>query len=175
MQVSTYRRNIDGKIRLIAHTTLEQLFRRVSEHTIKELFSNNIEDRANTGNLSWDSLARYYPPSREIVTSGAFVVYDEKDRVVTVDRLIGLYRVVPKRKKYWSRWTNRFSGRKRKSGSWLRYMKTTQEIRWRDAWDDEDVVVNYRRRAGLPDAWDDFRVGRRGDGWKNYRKTQWKN
>lgn len=46
-----------------------------------------------------------------------------------------------------------------------------------DLRDLEDFPLRVKirgRRKNVPTAWDDIRPARRGDGWKNYRKTQFK-
>lgn len=67
-------------------------------------------------------------------------------------------------------------------GSFYKYPRTAQEICENDFFInyDEDVkeykikIRKRRSRAALPTCWDDIPKARRGDGWKNYRKQQWK-
>ena len=63
--------------------------------------------------------------------------------------------------------------------SWDRHIRTTQERRLNlEVKDDEicsDLGIRIRgRRAKLPSVYDDIPHARRGDNWKNYRKTRWK-
>lgn len=59
--------------------------------------------------------------------------------------------------------------------------RVTQELRWKDAWNDEEnefARIKYRRRGRkvLPDPWiwDTVREDRRDRNWKRYRRNQWK-
>jgi len=85
----------------------------------------------------------------------------------------------PKKKKQPSYWYNGFgSGKGRRR--YFRRPKTTQERRKSFDIDREDrelygVKIRPSRNAtNLPDTWDDIKHARRGDNWKNYRKTQYK-
>ena len=54
----------------------------------------------------------------------------------------------------------------------LRHPKTTQEIKWNEAHEKQEVKVR-KKRMRLPTAWDDiWRKSQRS--WKKHRKTQWK-
>jgi hypothetical protein len=60
---------------------------------------------------------------------------------------------------------------------WDRHMRTAQELRMNLAVTEEenDLGVRIRgRRCNLPTYYDDVAHARRGDNWKNYRKTRWK-
>ncbi|MBW3243723.1 hypothetical protein KUV57_13705 [Epibacterium sp. DP7N7-1] len=74
------------------------------------------------------------------------------------------------------------TGRRRRYGRYLRHMKTRQERRENlgleaDLREMEDISVRVKirgRRKTLPTLWDDIPHSRRGDGWKGYRRTQYK-
>lgn len=76
----------------------------------------------------------------------------------------------------------KWSGKRRSQGRYYRHMKTMSEIRQNvgleeDQKDIEDFPVrvkNRKKRKNLPTLWDDIWLARRGDGWKKYRKTQYK-
>lgn len=60
---------------------------------------------------------------------------------------------------------------------WDRHMRTTQELRMNLAVTEEENELGVRvrgRRCNLPTYYDDVSHARRGDNWKNYRKTRWK-
>lgn len=60
---------------------------------------------------------------------------------------------------------------------WDRHMRTTQELRLNLAVTREESELGIRvrgRRSNLPTWYDDVAHARRGDNWKNYRKTRWK-
>lgn len=71
---------------------------------------------------------------------------------------------------------------RRRMGRFYRHMKTRQELGYlegleADMQDAEDFPVRVKirgRRRNLPTLWDDRIMSRRGDSWKNYRKTQYK-
>ena len=59
----------------------------------------------------------------------------------------------------------------------MRYMRTLQELKWVDAWADEEHPPKARaRRRGIPTAWDEILInhGKPTRNWKKHRKTQWK-
>jgi hypothetical protein len=58
--------------------------------------------------------------------------------------------------------------------------RTTQEIRENEALDYDEDALNYgirvrdgRRYPNIPDSWDEYE-GRRENGWKAHRRTQWR-
>lgn len=186
MQLTIYRRRNDGKLRMIAEMSLEELLSYASgRRYFREYFGNSTEDRINflfTG-LAFDPYRNkplsingvdYYPDCR---WSYAYVVFDEKYRVVTVDRLVGYRRARDKVwwKAYHKDHYRRYSGRKYRSYR-RRHPKTTHERRWHHAWDDEEYAPKVRAsRNHLPDAWNCmYPVNREIDNWKRYRKTRWK-
>ena len=70
---------------------------------------------------------------------------------------------------------------RRSYGSYWRIVKTNQEIRENDFLNYDEDCLEYgikvrgpRRHGILVDSYDDPCRGRRGDSWKNYRKTQYK-
>lgn len=58
--------------------------------------------------------------------------------------------------------------------------KITQELKWKDAWIEEenefDIKYRKRTRKELPDpwVWDPVREDWKNRNWKRFRKTQWK-
>jgi len=69
----------------------------------------------------------------------------------------------------------------RRGGRHHRHLATTQERRANEFLRYDDDAIEYGiaargRRSGynLPTAWDDIPDSRRGDGWKNYRRTQYR-
>lgn len=87
------------------------------------------------------------------------------------------------------RWNRRFVYRQgpvegiwnRRGRRCYRRVATSPERRENDFlfYDEEAVdsgvqVRGKRQRANLPSAWDDINHSRRGDGWKQYRKTQYR-
>ena len=86
------------------------------------------------------------------------------------------YRVWGKKpNKMWGRW---FIGRKRSHYHYYRRVRTTQERRWANAWDDEEFAPKIRKcrnASNLPSYWDDQpRSNCDNHNWKRFRKHQWK-
>lgn len=73
------------------------------------------------------------------------------------------YRYAPVPKTGKKRWT---------FGRWYKRPKTTQELRWNEAYED----FTRGKRRNLPVAWDDYERSdvRNRRNWKQNRKTQWK-
>jgi len=107
----------------------------------------------------------------------------ENDKLVTPDRIVGLYREFKynRRKdrpyRYW--WTRKSDrGQKKDVYGHIRKMRTTQEKRWANAWDDEEFAPHIRPKRSvrlLPDAWDDYWAHNQ-KSWKRQskRRHQWK-
>jgi len=107
----------------------------------------------------------------------ARVVYDHNGNLYTPDRLIGLYRKWRQRRTMKNRWSRRNGVKK---GSWGGYrgVRTLQERKWANAWDDEELAPKVRGRrsaCNIPDSWDDIQV-HSDKSWKTQtkRKHQWK-
>ncbi len=110
-----------------------------------------------------------------------FVVYDEGGKQYTPDVLVGLRRSWSNDRKaskaYRNRYSTNRSGIKKSAWGGFRTMKTFQERKWVNAWNNEEHAPKARRaRVGLlPDARDDYT--RHADkSWKTQskRKHQWK-
>lgn len=176
--IEIYRRR-EGKDRLIrTFETFDDLFnaRAVGEHVIAEAFSCNPEDRTDRylfGEADLDS---------EFLAHHCYVCY-ENGKVVTPDRLVGLFREWyhnrnPYRRGWWYR---RFDcGEKKQAWGHWRAPKTTYERRWAHAWDDDEFApktgfARGRRRANaLPNLWDDY-MTHNDKSWKTQtkRRKQW--
>ena len=176
MQISIYRVDAN-KIRHLADFELNEFFyRHVHTEETFSRFSTDLYHRVRAKHEPWDKYVDYFD------NMYAYVAYDEKGRVVTPDRLLGLYRKWLRQRyaefdKTW-KYGRRQPGSKRRPYCWHRHPKTTQLRRWYHAWDDEEFAP--RPRAGrspkyLPSAWDDVRRSDKEDrNWKRHRKTQWK-
>jgi len=53
-------------------------------------------------------------------------------------------------------------------------MRTTQERRQREAAEDVGIKVRGKRAKSLIHCWDDVYCGRRGNGWKVHRQSQYR-
>ena len=183
-----------GKVVCSFYKSLEDFFWGHTEHYIKENIGYNINDKI-CQTVTDTEYRRGYQGRRYITNeilcnkvnctkhnngfNKAVVVADQNGKLFTSDRLIGLFRVY---------WRNKMLGRRckydrrngcKKSawGGW-RSMKTFQERKWANAWDDEEFVPKVRAArndANLPDAWDDYYADS-AKSWKiqSKRKHQWK-
>ena len=173
--IEIYRR-AEGKDRLAGiFNNIEELFRIANEDDLKA-FGYNPIDRTNRhflfGELR-DSIlgGQFFLPS----TRSCYVAYDN-DKLITPDRLVGLYRAWRRRP-----WRNRY--RRWRCGPYgsFRTPRTTQERRWAHAWDDEDFAPKNgfargrRSNHNLPNAWDDY-YSHADRSWKTQtkRRHQWK-
>lgn len=107
----------------------------------------------------------------------AIVVADQNGKLFTRDRLVGLYFDWYSTNPYRSKYSRRNGCRKRVWGG-FRSIKTFQERKWANAWDDEDFAPKKRAARNshnLPNSWDDF-YGHAEKSWKyqSKRKHQWK-
>lgn len=151
-------------------------------------FGNNFDDHQTYGLFPFDR-KRYWnlndnvtlDKNKFIKNFYCYLCYDCFDKHYSQDRLIGLYRI----------WRNNPTRRRRRG--WLqhgwnrsaygtyRYPHSTQEIRWAEAWDDEEFAPKKgfarraRRMRNLPNAWDD-ELSHNDKCWKTQskRKHQWK-
>lgn len=167
--IEIYRR-VEGKDRLICtFNTFEELFRVAWER-----------DLANFGYSPTDRTQNYRRLFGELINDDPFYVVDqthtyvayEADKLITPDRLVGLFRAhkTNRRARYW----------RRSKKAWGRYrgIRTTQERRWAHAWDDEEFAPRVRAQrnaANLPNAWDDYESHNE-KSWKKQsnRRHQWR-
>jgi len=110
------------------------------------------------------------------------VVYDENGKQYLPDELVGLRRAWINDKKASKDFRNRYdrtsNGRRKKAYGHFRSVRTFQERKWAEAWNDEEFAPKTRRaRAAptLPDPWDDY-ICHNDKSWKTQskRKKQWK-
>ena len=181
--IEIYRR-ADGKDKLIrSYDTFEHMFkdaRAINVHTLAD-FGYDVDDRINANYLfgEHDPVLDNFDVNRN-----CYVCY-ENDKFVTPDRLVGLYRKWHSSRGWgnnrwrWGWWHH--AGHKK--AIWPQYSnpKTTHEIRWAHAWDDEEFAPKTgfargrRRASALPTLWDD-QYGHNDRSWKTQskRRHQWK-
>ena len=173
-------RRADGKDRIIrTYDTFEDLFsaRSVNTHTLAE-FGCDPSDRIASSYL----FGELDTEDNFEVNRNSYICY-ESDKLVTPDRLVGLYRTWAKtwgrRSWRWGYWHH--AGLKKAVWPTWRSPKTTHEQRWAHAWDDEEFApkngfARGRRRAhALPNSWDDI-YGHNDKSWKTQskRRHQWR-
>lgn len=183
MLLTIYRRDHNGKIRTIGEFTPDQLFSSFGYFfSGLDAFGNDLNDRVRSDQLPIDPFPVNRNPDFFRNWMHAYVAYDQRGHLVTVDQLRvlkcefhnRLYREWMKHKqpRVYNSWS--------KCRPYRRYRrpKTTQERRWYHAWDDEEVIPYRRARrspSNLRDAWSDVRRSDAEDrSWKRHRKTQWK-
>jgi len=193
-KICIYRRDdTDGHIRLCAtFSTLEDLFRATqgrgwSYRSYRgadrfDGFSSDFNERFNGLLYEFDKTRRFHDIngkfySWEKETHYCYLCYDEYgQRHYSHADLVGLYRKWRDNTRtpwYW--W--RHSGSRRAWRGW-RHPRTTQELRWSKAWDDEEfapTVRACRRGHNLPSCWDDMSA-HNDKCWKTQskRRHQWK-
>jgi hypothetical protein len=104
-----------------------------------------------------------------------YVLY-HNDVILSPATILGMFRPWNRkvRERRIAAWYNK--PRRRKAYRRYRSIKTFQERKWANAWDDEDVKIRSRRNAtNLPNNWDDIK-GYTHKSWKKQskRKHQWK-
>lgn len=177
-EIHIFKRNeFDGNIDFIAiFESLEYFLLRTSDYSG---FGSNYDDRHSNGAPWWD----YTTNDLEIRprTQYCYLCYDEFGTFYSKDRLVGLERALDK--SYKTRLKNRVDrrsrGRKKMVWGGFRHPKTLQELKWNNAWDDEEFApkARGRRRKGyLPTHWDDHRgmSAQKSWKWQSKRKNQWK-
>jgi len=150
-------------------------------------FSNSDTDCIYVNHwIQWSQHDRRRYQGQEIkLREFSYVAYNVKGKLLTTDHLLGIKRQYDHERhvkfcrrnphSYWC--GHRWSGYKRRGVSYYRAIRTTQERRWANAWDDEEFaprIRNRRNAKNLPNAWDDIRRYTRNNNWKRYRKQQWK-
>lgn len=170
--IEVTKKNKKGTIEIVAQYETEEDFGKVYlPYDIPTIFDTK-PNLVGTKDVWLPSLNAYIH-----VPCFMHVVYNGKGKVLDVGYLVGLAR------KYHPRWNkyhirSYIPGTKSNwhTGCHLRHMKTTQERRWANAWDDEEFAPKYRaRRSGhnLPNVWDDYwRFNQKN--WKKFRNHQWK-
>ncbi|MFX4300168.1 hypothetical protein [Pseudosulfitobacter pseudonitzschiae] len=157
-----------------------------------------IKARSHRSYKVVDCLPRRFPFGDGFVSYAdqfCIVILDESGIAVPVWRVEQEAQGVEMPDRYWHRRTPNdykperdfrkapLPGRgRRRWGRFYRHMHTIAELRdlhglEADMMDAEDYPVRVKirgRRKNLPTLWDDIIHSRRGDGWKNYRKTQYK-
>ena len=152
-----------------------------------EGFGSDFDERHDFGYYAFDH-KRYFmigenqcDKNRWLKSFYCYLCYDQFDKHYSRDRLVGLYRIWrdDRRKRYRRGWMSH--GWKR--GAWGGYKEPciTHELRWAEAWDDEEFAPKKgfarprRRGRNLPNAWDD-EISRSEKSWKTQskRKHQWK-
>lgn len=177
--IEIYRR-VDGNDKLIrTYDTFEDMFkaRAVNVHTLADFGydpNDRIAERYLFGEL--DPTVDNFDTNRN-----RYVCY-ENNKFVTPDRLVGLYRIWHRSRKGWG-YSYRWHHAGFKKAVWPQYSspKTTHEIRWAHAWDDEEFAPKTgfargrRRASALPTLWDDH-YGHNDKSWKTQskRRHQWK-
>jgi len=175
-----YKRDeFNGKLKIITtFDSFDDMFRPVGYRTdFATIFGYDDVTRHN----EHTALGDHQPPSKWEISprkSYCYVAYED-GKFVTPDRLVGLYRKYKDNRR--ARWhTHRHYNRGQKKGAygWIRNIKTFQERKWTNAWDDEEFAPRPRAtRQGhnLPDAWDDYWAGaQKSWKWQSKRKHQWK-
>lgn len=163
--------------------TLPELFRSYNEYAFEHRFSHNIE---HTFCMFSPYKRRGWLPCRNkncnIHSDGnipCYVVYDHNGYLYTPSKLIELYREWRDEVyKYRKRWYVHHAGYKKGCWGGYHYMRTFQERKWANAWDDEEYPVKVRARrnaANLPTVWDDYRThAEKSWKWQSKRRHQWK-
>ena len=167
--IEVTQRNTKGNEQSLGIFTEDEFSEYFWHNDILESFANsNIEIRRDK---------KYIFDYTLLITVPIFakVAYNEKGKLLTVDYLLGLARKRAYKNRYRSKY-NSWSKKRNNYGNSLRRMRTTQERRWANAWDDEEFAPKVRGRRGassLPNHWDDYhRYNQRN--WKKFRKNQWK-
>jgi hypothetical protein len=169
-------RDENGKDRPVAtFETYHDLFRCVRESDL-QAFGYNPADRTDAPMWGADRNRYYWKLQYEsclpVATRCCYLAYED-DKLVTPDRLVGLYRA------WWDerprgRWY-RFTWNRNAYGS-FRCPRTTQERRWAVQVDEDEPPIRCaRNNRNLPNAWDDF-YGHSDRSWKTQskRRHQWK-
>jgi len=172
-KIYIYRRSdLNGKIYIVS--TYESVAALVKSIDNFSNFSSNFEDRCSLPLLSCDREAPSKLFSLEKSTHYCYVCYDEFDKHYSKSQLVGISRSLNTYKE-----TNYKSWAKR-GGKWrgLRYIRTTQEIKWVHAWDNEEFAPRIRAKRNehnLPTLWDDFwRYSNKNWKKQSKRQRQWK-
>lgn len=175
--IEVKQRSLTGILHTVASYTEQEFANQHSERNIREQFSNsNVDTFVGRGYLIYFGI---WIPHKEFRK----VAYNEKGKLLTVDYLIGIIR-----KHYdYPVWTTRrckpncpHPGKKRCThwGTYYRRIRTFQERKWANAWDDEDFEIKVRKprnASNLPNSWNDIvRTDFENRNWKRYRKHQWK-
>ena len=169
--IEVTQRNLKGNEQIIGFYTEEEFGKHFRPDEVRERFSNSSIERykENTYLPSMDCYIK--------IPVFSYVAYNDKGKLLTVDYLVGIskkYRNNLQRK--FRRVYHSWAKPKWHSGSYIRHMRTTQEKRWANAWDDEEFApkVRARRNANnLIDVRDDiWRHNQKN--WKKFRKHQWR-
>lgn len=183
-------------IRWIRYESLEQFFWFNTEYEIQHNYGHNIYDRRCNQVTNYNYGRGYCKRRfirREIIcniincyehdSSGTnlLVAFDESGKQYLPDVLVGARRAwldSKAGKKYKNRYCRNLNGRHKKAYGKFRNMRTLQERKWAEAWDDVEFAPKTRRarvNRNLPDAWDDWHV-HNDKSWKTQskRKHQWK-
>lgn len=181
MLVIYKRDEFNGKLKIIKEfDTFADMFSAVWYHTnFAEAFGYCDTDREVGGNVFGDhQKVSAWCTWKE--TKFLYALYDD-GKFVTPDRIVGLHRdwKYERRNFYQCSWTRkRDTGQKKSVWGCIRHMKTMQERRWQNAWDDEEDCPRYRAaRQGhrLPSNWDDFWIhGQKSWKTQSKRNHQWK-
>lgn len=171
-KIFVYRRTESGVLHLIEEYDSPADFAlRYAEGEVKRDFREDDSERVV-------DVDRYGRGSFLNLKVFAKVAYNGKDKLLPVSQLVGYCRNHHGINVWERRWMMRRNGRKKSAYGWFRRPKTTQEMRWAHAWDDEEDCPPPRgRRQGhnLPNAWDDY-YAHGEKSWKKQskRKRQWK-
>jgi hypothetical protein len=174
--IEVTQKDSNGRIQTIAYYfTEEQFGKAFHPATVEENFST---EHKQIGKEETFITPNYYRTDYIF----ACVAYNERGNVLDVSHLVGIARQYNEwylRQVKWY-YRRRSSGTKREKrrvrGSRFRAMRTTQERKWANAWDDEEFAPKCRTRRDakhLPNYWDEFwRYNQKN--WKKFRKHQWK-
>lgn len=185
------------KIDVIYYETLEHFFWSYNEFDIKKNIGYFIDDKICQYIIGYKYF-RGYNHRRYISgerycnkinckehigqKTNIMVVYDENGNQYIPDVLVGLYRAWRNNKKASKEYRNlhhrRINGQKKGAWAGCRSMRTFQERRMAEAWDDDENAPKVRRArvaGNLPDPWDDY-LRHIEKSWKTQskRKYQWK-
>lgn len=168
MMVEITKRNKKGNIEHIAWID-EKEFIKSWKYKVNQFVDNHHTKIEMPLNISTPS-SNYFGDYLSEQVYG-YVAYSKNGKIIPRHMLASIVR---KGRKKWV--SNYNSWSKRSFGNYFRSIKTTQERRWNNAWDDvEDAPKARAKRSNrcLPDAyWDIPRQETRS--WKAHRKTQWK-
>ncbi len=145
--------------------------------------------------ITFDNLYEYiahqddYSKLNYVLHNEEFEFYNSKFRLVDIEQL---KRAIAKSGRYWELGIPNPNPRRYRLGlggykirgrcHYFRHIKTFQERKMMGALKESEKELKEagftkgirKRRQSLPNEWDDIHHARRGNGWKNYRTTQYK-
>lgn len=182
-----------SNVTVIAYTGVRRVFATLEDAVL--YVGKDAIDRLRSGRLAysfcWDRQHGKWPNDLAHPFGGdQYQFVDDLDLVIPNWKVREAYYNLPveRRARKRPRWIRYYGykfrdgpvpncGSKRKHSGYYRKIRTTNEIRSNCAVeaDNDDCEIQIKvRRNHLPTMWDDPMFSCRGDGWKNYRKTQYK-